>query len=753
MSERYSLDPHSEYNSSYKSSRVVEINDTVQPVLGYTFLENRQLELDGEEVIAKNKFFTKSGAFTQLEQNWSERYEVLTKSLTKTSAENRISVLEFDDKGREISTNSPGVAKVEMSYNSIGKIDNMLQGDRLTSFEYDQRGRVIRTIDAIGQVWLYDWDDADRLIFEQDPAGDQTRYSYDSAGNRTSIQLPGGRLHQFYFDVLDMEEVYAPPAIGQNTNVQTLFDKDRRLEMSIYPTGESVSYERIAEIAGNPKAIDTVKTIKHTLADGRLRSTSFGHDHEDTGLPTNIIMNEQASDTIALEYAYLGDLKSDEIMSINGVEHGKLSWTFDDFLRPTALKIDAANKSATASMSYDRDNILIGLGAQTIQRESASGRVSSVNLDQVSQNWAYNEYGELLSLNANSASGLTFSEEILERDGLGRIVKKSETDSFGTSEYNYSYDLKGQLIQVEKDGAIVASYNYDIRGNRLTSLALQLPATYDAQDRLLSDGKFSFSYDANGALAGKTEISSGDELKLSYDGLSNLKKAELSDGRVIEYLIDGRNRRVGKKVDGVLKTTWFYQDQLNPVAQIDYDTSGAASPTFFFYGTKSHVPDYAIKDEIRYTIISDHLGSVRQVINSQTGAIVQAQSFDAFGNIENQSGDLLVPFGFAGGLTDQDTGLIRFGARDYDPQSARWTSKDPIKFNGDTLNIYRYVNNDPVNRLDSNGKSPEWLDDGVCSITGYCDPTDADSNDWWDTLIDIWNDTATDEGDVNACAS
>tara|TARA_R100000656_G_scaffold122110_1_gene97524 strand:- start:1358 stop:1783 length:426 start_codon:yes stop_codon:yes gene_type:complete len=141
------------------------------------------------------------------------------------------------------------------------------------------------------------------------------------------------------------------------------------------------------------------------------------------------------------------------------------------------------------------------------------------------------------------------------------------------------------------------------------------------------------------------------------------------------------------------------------------------------------------------------------VINSQTGAIVQAQSFDAFGNIENQSGDLLVPFGFAGGLTDQDTGLIRFGARDYDPQSARWTSKDPIKFNGDTLNIYRYVNNDPVNRLDSNGKSPEWLDDGVCSITGYCDPTDADSNDWWDTLIDIWNDTATDEGDVNACAS
>tara|TARA_R110000868_G_scaffold300224_1_gene560655 strand:- start:3155 stop:3487 length:333 start_codon:yes stop_codon:yes gene_type:complete len=105
-----------------------------------------------------------------------------------------------------------------------------------------------------------------------------------------------------------------------------------------------------------------------------------------------------------------------------------------------------------------------------------------------------------------------------------------------------------------------------------------------------------------------------------------------------------------------------------------------------------------------------------------------------------------------GKLYDIDTNLVHFGARDYDSQTGRWTSKDPIKFDGDGLNIYRYVNNDPVNRIDPNGKSPEWLDDGVCSITGYCDPTDADSTDWWDTIIDVWDDVVADEEDANACA-
>jgi RHS repeat-associated protein len=106
---------------------------------------------------------------------------------------------------------------------------------------------------------------------------------------------------------------------------------------------------------------------------------------------------------------------------------------------------------------------------------------------------------------------------------------------------------------------------------------------------------------------------------------------------------------------------------------------------------------------VTYRIISDNLGSVRLVVNTADGSITQRIDYDEFGNITGDTNQGFQPFAFAGGLYDQHTKLTRFGARDYDAFTGRWTTKDPILFAGGDLNLYGYVLNNPINIDDVSG--------------------------------------------------
>jgi len=144
-------------------------------------------------------------------------------------------------------------------------------------------------------------------------------------------------------------------------------------------------------------------------------------------------------------------------------------------------------------------------------------------------------------------------------------------------------------------------------------------------------------------------------------------------------VVDGVNRRIGKKVDGALVQGFLYGDALNPVAELD---GAGAVVARFVYGSKPNVPDYMVKGGVTYRIVSDQVGSPRLVVDTVMGVVVQRMDYDAFGNVISDTFPGFQPFGFAGGIWDRDTELVRFGARDYDPAVGRWTAKDPIRFEG-----------------------------------------------------------------------
>ena len=243
------------------------------------------------------------------------------------------------------------------------------------------------------------------------------------------------------------------------------------------------------------------------------------------------------------------------------------------------------------------------------------------------------------------------------------------------------------------------TWQYDTNGNRTHENGAQI-ATYDEQDRLLSYQGATYSHTKNGERQSKTE--SGATTTYAYDELGNLLTVTLPGDMTVEYVIDGQNRRIGKKVNGILTQGFLYQDQLNPIAELDGSGNITAR---FIYGDKRNVPAYMEKDGNTYRIISDHLGSPRLVIDTATGDVAQRMTYDVWGNITEDTNPGFQPFGFAGGIYDQHTELTRFGARDYDAKTGRWTAKDPIRFEGDGSNLYGYVVNSPINLIDPLGLS------------------------------------------------
>jgi RHS repeat-associated protein len=303
-------------------------------------------------------------------------------------------------------------------------------------------------------------------------------------------------------------------------------------------------------------------------------------------------------------------------------------------------------------------------------------------------------------------TGDTLFRAMYTYDKLGRITQLAERLQADTATYAYGYDAAGRLATVQQSGATMAAYSYDLNGNRVqaTYPSGNVVGTVDAQDRLLSYGANTYAYTGNGEL--KLKVTGTDSTKYRYDAFGNLRDVYLPNADHIEYVIDAQQRRIGRKLNGTLQKGWLYQSQLAIAAEVD--ANGAVTKTFA-YATHGNVPDWMYANGV-------HLGSVRLVIDVN-GTVAQRIDYDAYGRVLTNTNPGFQPFGYAGGLLDDATGLTRFGARDYDAETGRWSSPDAHGLDAGS-NRFEYVAGDPLNRIDPNGSFdiPQWLVDAVAGF-------------------------------------
>jgi RHS repeat-associated protein len=343
------------------------------------------------------------------------------------------------------------------------------------------------------------------------------------------------------------------------------------------------------------------------------------------------------------------------------------------------------------NFGYDADDLLTQAGNLAVTRDAQNGRITGTTAGDVSTARTYDGFGAVASLDTNTGT-MPLYQASYTRDADGRITQAVEDQNGVITTWGYTYDSRGRLSTVSENGSVLDTYGYDANGNRI-SVNGQTVATYNADDQLTSYNGVPYTYAADGSLA------SAGSTTYQYDALGHLLEVK-TPTETITYTYDGLGRRVGKSVNGTLVEGFLYADGIHPIAELDGSGNVVAT---FVYGTRPNVPDLMIKGGVTYRIISDQLGSPVEVINTATGAVIEQISYDSWGNITSDSNPGFQPFGFAGGLYDADTGLAHFGARDYDPVTGRWTTRDPMGFAGGDTNLYGYVLQDPVNLEDGLG--------------------------------------------------
>ena len=570
-----------------------------------------------------------------------------------------------------------GLARQSFAYDLRGRLISTTVGTgadaRTTTLAYDAAGNLASIVDPANRTTRFGYDPMGRRIWQRQPDGRTIEYGYDRNGNLTSLTPPGRFPHRFDYTPVDLASGYTPPQAAGSGATLWAYNAAKQPTLATRSDGQSIhfDYDAAGRLSASRHPGGAIR-YSYDPATGQLAGIDSGD--------------------AALSYAWDGPLPVAE--SWSGAANGTVAVAYDADFRIVSRTVGTTR----IDYGYDADGLPIQAGALAIGRDAQSGLPTSTLLGGVATSSTFSPFGEEASFYALAPAGALYAADY-GRDRLGRIVDKVETVGGATTHIRYAYDAAGHLSAVSRDGVAQALYIYDDNGNRIGGFDGHgaIDATFDAQDRLLAWGANRYSYGAGGELRGKSNGSGNTQY--SYDLLGNLRQAILPDGRRIDYAIDGMNRRIGKLIDGQPVQGFLYEDALRPAAELDGSGSVVAR---FVYGSKGNVPDYMLKGGVAYRIISDQLGSPRLVVDA-AGAIVQRIDYDEWGNITQDTNPGFQPFGFAGGLYDRDTGLTRFGARDYDPETGRWTNKDPILFQGGDSNLYGYVLGDPVNGVDPSG--------------------------------------------------
>lgn len=620
--------------------------------------------------------------------------------------------------------NVEGLVEEQWEEDSTGRIENWMkfhydkenrkekalrktsQGESVDLFSYTD-GKLTRHTDPNGHIMTFVWNEffkneLDQNVLQKtmtDPLGQTTIETYD-AGERIVLREKKTAQGQIVF-----KERFLYDASGNQA---------KRVSY-VYADGTPIKEITIAW------KYDAMGRVKEETESGQ--KTTF-HDYDSRGrlewktLPSGV----------RLHYTYDGADRLEELTSSDGQIHYQYSYETG----PDPVRITDLAQGASLTRRYN-------LFGQVISETNSRGMWSE---------WSYDSIGRCILFTLPDGSSVAYPT-------LGaHISTVQRRDSRGTLLYEHGYskfDCNGHVSEenlVFNLGKVQTTHDLLERPSSQTCSQMEHSIAYgpsglvsgtynslfgeklyqhDALNQLKKEGDQTYDFDSLGNPTGfevndLNQISATPECTLTYDDNGNPKEKVIGN-ETIEYKFDSLGRLIEITTAQKRKVLYFYDPLSRLFAKETYiravSTWKKEGKIFYLYdqdreiGTQDErgrllelkILGLGIRGDIgaavaleigeqTYAPLHDFNGNI-VVIVSPDGNIAEKHEIDAFG--KEKSSTRLNPWRFSSKRSEE--GLFFFGLRFYDPTLGRWLNPDPAGF-VDGANLYVFVQNSPLNRLD-----------------------------------------------------
>jgi RHS repeat-associated protein len=579
-----------------------------------------------------------------------------------------------------------------------------------TKYTYTKAGDPATVTDAAGNVWKYTYDLRGRKVTDSDPDKGTTSTTYDNADQVLTTTDARGTTLAYTYDVLGRKTgEYSGSTSGTQLAAWT-FDtlasgtvvKGQPATATRYVDGNAYTTS-VNGYDSRYRSLGTTVTIP--AAEGSLAgSYKVSTGYTDTGLPlltTYPAVGGLAAET--LRYSYDGDGRLQTAQT--GLSTLLTAATYSPYDEPLQYTLQSVTGKQVAQTFFYDD------ATRQLTRSVVDRTVSPLHLADV--NYTYDAAGNVTKI-ADTPVGGTADTQCFTYDYLRRLASAwTATNACATAPATAIVGGPAPYWQswtYDKTGNRLSETNYNTTSGVGVTSTSTYPAAGATRPHALSTvatgtTSNSFSYDAEGNTIGRTIA--GSSQVLTWDAEGNLTKV-VEGSKTTDFVYDADGNRIIRR-DPDAVTLYLGGTEV----KLTKSTGAVSATRYYKMGSVTAVRTTA--GGLTFEA-ADRLGTSQLSINA-TDLTVTQRRYLPFGELRGTVPTWPTGKGYVGGTVDSSTGLTQLGARDYDPDTGRFMSVDPIIDTGDPqqMNAYAYANNTPVTMSDPDG---QWR---ILPGGHYCD--------------------------------